>query len=86
MPSITVDRDRCKGCELCVHYCPQKILSMSKSINAKGYYFAQVHDPSRCIGCMLCAITCPDIAIGVNGNAVCYRLYDYFPGIGQERP
>jgi 2-oxoglutarate ferredoxin oxidoreductase subunit delta len=86
MPSITVDRDRCKGCELCVHYCPQKILSMSTAINAKGYFFAQIHDPGRCIGCMLCAVTCPDIAIAVNGNAVCYRLYDYFPGYGQVRP
>jgi 2-oxoglutarate ferredoxin oxidoreductase subunit delta len=79
MPSITVDRDRCKGCELCNHYCPQKILGMSKEINLKGYFFAQVVDPGRCIGCMLCAITCPDVAITVQGNAVQYKMFDYAP-------
>lgn len=79
MPTITVERDRCKGCELCAFQCPQKILGMSKAINAKGYFFAEMTDPRRCIGCGLCAMTCPDVAITVHGNAVTYRLYDYFP-------
>jgi 2-oxoglutarate ferredoxin oxidoreductase subunit delta len=79
MPTIKVDRDRCKGCELCNLYCPQRIIGMSKSINLKGYFFAELKDPSRCIGCMLCAISCPDLAISVYGNAVQYRLFDYFP-------
>ncbi len=79
MPSITVDRDQCKGCELCNLYCPQGIIGMSKEINTKGYFFAQVNDPGRCIGCMLCAVTCPDQAILFHGTAVQYRLYDYFP-------
>ncbi len=79
MPSITVDKDRCKGCELCNFYCPQKIIGMSKTINTKGYYSAKVKDPGRCIGCMLCAITCPDLAISVQGGAVQYRLFGYFP-------
>lgn len=82
MPSIRVERDRCKGCELCTVYCPQRILAMSKEINAKGYFFAEVRDPGRCIGCLICAVTCPDVAIRVHGNGVQYRLYDYFPGPG----
>ncbi len=52
---------------------------MSKEINLKGYFFAQVVDPGRCIGCMLCAITCPDVAITVQGNAVQYKMFDYAP-------
>lgn len=79
MPSITVNRDRCKGCELCNHGCPMKILGMSREINIKGYFFAEVLDPGRCIGCMLCAICCPDLAITVHGNAVQYRAFEYFP-------
>lgn len=79
MPGITVDRDRCKGCELCNHYCPQGILGMSKQINVKGYFYAVVEDPGRCIGCMICAITCPDVAIEVHGNAVQYRTFSYAP-------
>jgi len=79
MPSIEVERDRCKGCELCVHHCPMKILGMSKEINIKGYFFAHVVDPGRCIGCMICAVCCPDVAITVTGTAVQYRLFDYTP-------
>lgn len=83
MPSVRVDRDRCKGCELCTYHCPMKILGMSHEINLKGYFFAEVRDPGRCIGCMLCAITCPDLAITVHGNSVQYRTFDYF---GNEEP
>ena len=79
MPSIKVNRDLCKGCELCNLHCPMGIIGMSKVINTKGYFFAQVKDPGRCIGCMLCAVTCPDQAILFHGTAVQYRLYDYFP-------
>jgi 2-oxoglutarate ferredoxin oxidoreductase subunit delta len=78
MPSVKIDRDRCKGCELCTFHCPMKILGMSSEINVKGYFFAEVRDPGRCIGCMLCAISCPDIAITVHGNSVQYRTFDYF--------
>ena len=79
MPSIEVERNRCKGCELCVLYCPQRIIGMSDEINEKGYFFAQVNDPGRCIGCLICAVTCPDVAITVHGTAVQYRLFEYFP-------
>ena len=79
MPSIQVDRDRCKGCELCNAACPQGIIAMSSEINLKGYFFAKVIEPARCIGCMLCALSCPDLAIKVHGTSVQYRLYDYGP-------
>ena len=78
MPSIHVDRDRCKGCELCNAACPQKIIGMSKQINVKGYFYAEVFDRGRCIGCMLCALTCPDLAIRVHGTSVQYRTFQYF--------
>ena len=84
MPSIKVEIDRCKGCEMCTHYCPTQILGMSKDINVKGYFYAEVKDPGRCLGCMLCAITCPDVAIEVHGTAVQYRMFDYFPAGGKQ--
>lgn len=77
MPGITIDKNRCKGCELCVKACPQGILSMSKAINIKGYFHAQMHDPSRCIGCCICAITCPDMAIEVHVNGTVFALFNY---------
>jgi 2-oxoglutarate ferredoxin oxidoreductase subunit delta len=77
MPGITIDKNYCKGCELCVQVCPQQIISMSKEITVRGYFFAQVHDPSRCIGCRICAIMCPDVAIEVHSNGLVYSLFDY---------
>ncbi len=77
MPQIRVDKDRCKGCELCNAACPQQIITMSKELNVKGYFYAMVSQPSRCIGCRLCAIVCPDVAIEVDINAVQYILVDY---------
>ncbi len=77
MSQIVIDRDRCKGCELCVNACPQRILAMGGEINAKGYFFAEVAEPKRCIGCRLCCITCPDVAIQmrVSGTMMHYFAY-----------
>jgi 2-oxoglutarate ferredoxin oxidoreductase subunit delta len=77
MPRVTITVDRCKGCELCIGACPQKILSMSKEFNAKGYFYADVVDQPRCIGCRLCAITCPDVAIEVGVNGTQYNFFPY---------
>ena len=62
---IEVDRDRCKGCGLCVVSCPKQIIELGKDINVKGYHFAVQIDASRCIACQMCAVTCPDVAITV---------------------
>lgn len=77
MPGIIVNKDHCKGCELCISACPQGIISMSKQITVKGYFHAQVHDPSRCLGCRLCAVICPDVAIEVHQQGMAYNLFAY---------
>jgi 2-oxoglutarate ferredoxin oxidoreductase subunit delta len=46
-------------------------------MNVKGYFYAQVTDPSRCIGCRLCAIVCPDVAVEVYTNGLQYHLFPY---------
>jgi len=50
---------------------------MSKEINQKGYFFAEVKDAPRCIGCRMCAITCPDVAISVSVHGTMYRYFTY---------
>ncbi len=77
MPGVKIDKNYCKGCELCVNVCPMQILSMSKEINLKGYFFARVHEPTKCIGCRICAITCPDVAIDVHAHGTTFQLFEY---------
>ncbi len=77
MPGIKIDKSYCKGCELCVFACPMQIISMSKEINLKGFYCAQVHEPTKCIGCRICAIICPDVAIEVHNYGTQFTLFEY---------
>jgi 2-oxoglutarate ferredoxin oxidoreductase subunit delta len=77
VPRIDIDRDQCKGCELCVKACPQGILGMGKELNAKGYFYARVVERQRCIGCRLCCITCPDVAIGMSVHGTMYHYFAY---------
>jgi 2-oxoglutarate ferredoxin oxidoreductase subunit delta len=62
---VTIERNRCKGCELCGRACPKGVLGMSKDLNEKGYFFAQVQAREKCTGCRFCAMTCPDVAISI---------------------
>ena len=64
---VIIDKEKCKGCELCVSVCPVKILFINKEeINLKGYYTSAVSDQSKCIACGNCGVMCPDGAITVN--------------------
>lgn len=64
--NLIFDRDRCKGCELCIAACPKNILALDRtSTNRKGYYPAGVTDLSQCIACASCAKICPDSVITV---------------------
>lgn len=77
MPQIVIDPEACKGCELCVHACPQGVLAMGRDMNSKGYFYAQVTAQMRCIGCRLCCITCPDVAIRMRIHGTFYRYFSY---------
>ena len=62
---VLFNRDKCKGCELCVSFCPKKILTLDAAVNAKGYHPAGITDQAECIGCASCALMCPDCCITI---------------------
>lgn len=66
--TIEIDREKCKGCQLCVSVCPKACIAVSKELNTKGYYPAeliQVDGEDVCTGCTMCGLICPDVAIEV---------------------
>jgi 2-oxoglutarate ferredoxin oxidoreductase subunit delta len=62
---VSINRERCKGCGLCVSVCPQKILASSQKSNRLGVYVVEVKKEGECLGCSRCAIICPDTVIEV---------------------
>ncbi|MFO7871596.1 MAG: 4Fe-4S binding protein [Kiritimatiellia bacterium] len=63
---IIIDRETCKGCELCVCACPNDVLRMSGEFNTSGRHFAAVADCGKCVGCLNCTLMCPDAAIEIH--------------------
>jgi len=64
MSKIKINRERCKGCFLCVTNCPNGLIKVSATLNAKGTKYAEFHG-GKCTGCTLCAIICPECIIEV---------------------
>ncbi len=53
---IRIDHGRCKGCEICVAFCPKDVLAMKEQKSI-------VVDLPACIACELCVLRCPDFAV-----------------------
>jgi len=63
---IEINRELCKGCELCVFFCPKKVIMLSDQLNAAGYLPSAFNDSGgECTGCGTCAVVCPEVAIEV---------------------
>ncbi len=60
-----IDKDRCKGCGLCVAVCPKNVLDVSDKVNTKGYFPAFQARPEDCVFCATCCVMCPDAAITI---------------------
>ncbi len=60
---IQIKRDWCKGCSICVEFCPKKVLGLDD----KGKIV--MLDGDNCIKCGQCELRCPDFAIFLGGKA-----------------
>jgi 2-oxoglutarate ferredoxin oxidoreductase subunit delta len=67
MAKVKINKDRCKGCLLCIAYCPKGMLKKSKEFNKSGILpviFIE-DEKDACIGCSFCAIMCPECCIEI---------------------
>ena len=63
--TVTIDVEKCKGCDLCILACPPGVLEMSEApdLNAQGFRFPRLI--AGCTACRACYEVCPDFVFEV---------------------
>ncbi|RLC26183.1 MAG: 4Fe-4S ferredoxin [Deltaproteobacteria bacterium] len=54
---VFINEDWCKGCGICVAFCPEEALTLNDAGKACWSF------PDRCVRCGLCELRCPDLAV-----------------------
>lgn len=67
MAKIKINRNRCKGCQLCIVYCPKKNIKADQQVNESGFFPAVIISEDECTGCGICYLMCPDVCIEIEG-------------------
>ena len=57
---LCISSEWCKGCGICVEFCPKGVLQMSESV--------VIAYPNKCIKCGICEKLCPDYAIYIEND------------------
>ena len=81
MAKIKINKEKCKGCLLCISFCPKGLIVVDEALNKRGIRPVKFSskaglnkgtalpktkkETSDCIGCSMCAIICPDCCIEV---------------------
>ncbi len=59
MKTLLIQRSWCKGCRICVTFCPKKVLELDHEDKVYMKY------PEKCIYCRLCELRCPDLVFEI---------------------
>ncbi|WP_291569800.1 4Fe-4S dicluster domain-containing protein [Clostridium sp. UBA4548] len=58
---LFINESYCKGCDLCIDFCPKKVLE-------KQHGKAIIANEEACIKCGICERICPDFAISLRSD------------------
>lgn len=62
--TVTINEERCKGCNLCAIVCPPQVLRLADDrYNGRGYHPIELSP--GCTGCEMCYRICPDFVFEV---------------------
>lgn len=61
--TVTIEVERCKGCELCIPACRPGVLTMSSDVNGHGFTYPLL--AAGCTACRACFEVCPDFVFEV---------------------
>ena len=59
LKELQIIQEWCKGCGICVTFCPKNVLELDDQDKAVAVR------PEDCIACKLCEYRCPDLAVTV---------------------
>lgn len=62
LKEFVIDREWCKGCGICVRFCPKHVLELDDQDKAR------VAHPEDCICCRMCELRCPDLSIAITSE------------------
>ena len=62
LKSHVINREWCKGCGICVEFCPKNVLELDAEAKAVAVR------PEDCVCCRLCEYRCPDLAIEIEAE------------------
>jgi len=65
VPKITVDLEKCTGCETCASVCPVGVFEIQELAEYGGQKKAVVVNQDACILCRACESQCPEQCITV---------------------
>jgi 2-oxoglutarate ferredoxin oxidoreductase subunit delta len=58
MQAVTINSHWCKGCGICIAFCPRQAITLEREKAA--------YNGKDCIVCGLCELMCPDLAVSVD--------------------
>ena len=64
MAVVSINSRWCKGCGICVAFCPKNTLVLDQEDKA-----FQIR-PDDCVGCGMCALYCPDLAVTIDVSPI----------------